>query len=581
MTAHQSNRRWRLLLGLPMVAGLLPVGPAFGAVLTAASTSAPLALTWSTVSPPATPPPLAYASAVYDSDNKTVVLFGGVQSNGQLSNDTWVWNGSTWADFPATVVQAPPARRMAAMAFDPKLHQLILFGGQGADGQPLGDTWAWNGASWYQETDELVSHAPSAREGAAMGYDGAGHLILFGGTGLSGASAPTTTTTTTTAPPTASSPAAPAGGVTTAASAPASELTVLSDTWVWSGDGWGPTTTPGPSPRSGAALAVVNPARSGALLFGGESTPAGSTSPKLLDDSWAWNGTSWGRVASTAGPPARDHAVVSTDGLSGGVVAFGGAGTAGALNDTWLWNGVAWSRARTTGAPSPRLGAAAAFDSSNHQLLVFGGVGPGGVVLGDTVVLTGQTPVILGTGSAPAAGPTRTAGPTTSSSSSPSRAKVTTPASSASTSTTTSPAGARGASPAPLIATGHVLHRGDLVKLEGDGFQPGTAIVITFHSSPTLVGRAVADSKGAFTATVGVPTSAAGGTHHFDAAGLNRAGQIADLVATVDVIGVPATGASTATQRAVLTAIAFSIPAATWGGLVAVGWWRRRGAAVS
>ena len=33
--------------------------------------------TWSTVSPPY-PPPLAYASAVYDSDSKTVVLFGGV-----------------------------------------------------------------------------------------------------------------------------------------------------------------------------------------------------------------------------------------------------------------------------------------------------------------------------------------------------------------------------------------------------------------------------------------------------------------------------------------------------------------------
>jgi hypothetical protein len=270
---------------------------------------------------------------------------------------------------------------------------------------------------------------------------------------------------------------------------------------------------------------------------------------------------------------------VAADGLTGGgVITFGGAGPAGVLDDTWLWNSTGWSKAHTAGSPSPRVGAAAAFDIASHQLVVFGGVGPGGVVLGDTVVLTGQAPVTLGAGPTPTSAPAGSGGPTSAPSSPLSRASVHTPASSPST--TTSPAAAHGSTSAPLIATLHVLHRGDLVKLEGGGFVPGTAIVITFHSAPTLVGRAVADSKGAFTATVGVPTSAAGGTHHFDAAGMTPSGQIADQVATVDVVGVPAPGSS-ATQRAVLTTIAFSIPAATWAGLVAAGRLRRRRTALS
>ena len=122
-----------------------------------------MALTWSPVSPPVTPPSLAYASAAYDSDNQTIVLFGGSHSNGTLSNDTWVWNGSTWTDFSGSAGQAPPARKSASMAFDPKLHQLILFGGDGANGQPLGDTWAWNGASWYEQSDQVLGQSPVPR----------------------------------------------------------------------------------------------------------------------------------------------------------------------------------------------------------------------------------------------------------------------------------------------------------------------------------------------------------------------------------------------------------------------------------
>jgi hypothetical protein len=90
-----------------------------------------------------------------------------------------------------------------------------------------------------------------------------------------------------------------------------------------------------------------------------------------------------------------------------------------------------------------------------------------------------------------------------------------------------------------------------------------------------VVGKASANAAGNFSATVAVPESSSGGTHHFEAAGLGTSGSITQ-VATVTVVGVP--GPSSMLQRVVLTAAAFLIPAATWGVLVGLGWWRRRSA---
>jgi hypothetical protein len=119
----------------------------------------------------------------------------------------------------------------------------------------------------------------------------------------------------------------------------------------------------------------------------------------------------------------------------------------------------------------------------------------------------------------------------------------------------------------------HVLHRGDLVTLTGSGFKPGAQVTITFHSRSMVVGRVFANGAGDFSATVAVPESSPGGTHHFEAAGLGTSGSITQ-VATVTVVGVP--GMSSTLQRVVLTAAAFLIPAATWAVLVGLGWWRRR-----
>jgi hypothetical protein len=116
---------------------------------------------------------------VYDPLRGVVVLFGGTTEAPNLGtplDDTWTWDGSDWTEeLPA---HSPPARYVAAMAFDPGSATTILFGGAKATVDYLGDTWAWDGTDW---THLFPDVAPSARGWGAMAFDSNGHALLFGG----------------------------------------------------------------------------------------------------------------------------------------------------------------------------------------------------------------------------------------------------------------------------------------------------------------------------------------------------------------------------------------------------------------
>jgi len=71
-----------------------------------------------------------------------VVLFGGV---GDYPN-TWLWNGSSWT--LADPASSPAGRFGASAAYDPQLKSVVMFGGRLEDGTPIHDTWAWNGSTW-------------------------------------------------------------------------------------------------------------------------------------------------------------------------------------------------------------------------------------------------------------------------------------------------------------------------------------------------------------------------------------------------------------------------------------------------
>jgi uncharacterized protein (TIGR03437 family) len=138
---------------------------------------------WTQQSPQTSPPERYDHALAYDSAHGQVVLFGGISGNitqsgvfeGAASNDTWVWDGSTWTQ--QTPQTSPPARFNHAMAYDSTLDQVVVFGGSA--GLTLDDTWVWDGSNWTQEFPQT---SPPTRSQHAMAYDsGHSQVALFGG----------------------------------------------------------------------------------------------------------------------------------------------------------------------------------------------------------------------------------------------------------------------------------------------------------------------------------------------------------------------------------------------------------------
>ena len=129
-------------------------------------------------------------AAAYDPATTQVVLFGG--NNGNYLNDTWTWNGTTWAQ--QSPVTSPVIRNGASMAYDPATNQLILFGGNNGSTY-YNDTWYWTGSTWVQISDAgdagctiTCTNSPNVRTVEPMVYDTAtGQVVLFGGQTTSGA----------------------------------------------------------------------------------------------------------------------------------------------------------------------------------------------------------------------------------------------------------------------------------------------------------------------------------------------------------------------------------------------------------
>jgi len=234
----------------------------------------------------------------YDDARSQVVLFGGFREGFGLGrvNDTWVWDGTNWTQrFPS---KKPSARDEHAMVYDPAGRQVVLFGGfagtwaWGEGWVPLADTWVWDGINW---TEKSPTNKPPARERHAMAYDAArGQVVLFGGLGARGP---------------------------------------LNDTWTWDGTTWTQKSPANKPPaREGHAMAY-DAARRQVLLFGGDD----SRTPRLLNDTWVWDGSNWVQQFPANSPPARDSHAMAYDAARDQVMLFGGAPGVGWVADTWVW----------------------------------------------------------------------------------------------------------------------------------------------------------------------------------------------------------------------------------------------------
>lgn len=310
------GQRWRHRV-MVAVAALALVGGSWPTVAAAtaspSTTTTTQGITWTRAAPVTSPPPLSLAAMGYDPDTHQIVLDGGELPAGVDFPNTWVWNGTTWAESNSHGIIGGES-----MAYDAATGQLLAFGGFA---QPYlnfysNATYEWNGNGWTQLSPAT---SPPPQWGGSMAYDAATRQLVLLGTS--------------------------------------------SQTWQWNGTTWTkahPATTP---PVTSGGSMGYDAATGQLVLFGGGTATAPSSA-----ETWTWNGTTWTRLSPATSPPAVSFASMAYDAAAGRLVLLANNG------DTWTWNGATWAEAATTG-PGPDSEGSMAYDASSGQMVLYGGTG--------------------------------------------------------------------------------------------------------------------------------------------------------------------------------------------------------------
>ena len=298
---------------------------------------------WSQLFPEGEAPgPRMGAAAVYDPRSNSMIVCGGTNDSGVLS-DAWALSldgGTRWT--PLVSEGGPAAARYGHVAvLDQPERRLVVFGGYGGDGGARNDAAELKlnpgAAAWR----EVTVPAPLQGRGWAGGaYEPAGRrLFVFGGSGTS----------------------------------------KLGDTWALSLRGkpeWAQV-----QPESGlpsgrvTASTILDPDRDRMLLFGGEESLANK------NDLWSLSlGESprWTRLSPNGNPGTRSGHSAVYDPDRDQMLVFGGFRYTGEqhMNDVWSLSlaDLAWHHVATQGTPpSPRFGQTAVFDPDLDRMIVFGG----------------------------------------------------------------------------------------------------------------------------------------------------------------------------------------------------------------
>jgi hypothetical protein len=294
---------------------------------------------------------------------------------------------STSSHSTPSLAVAPAIADGAAIAYDPAIKKVVLFGGHDANGRSLSDTWAWDGTNWVKLSPAT---SPPARQGAALGWDPAGQrLVLTGGVAVATAtaSAPVTTCTTGSGPvpPPAvtAAPGAAGSGGGQAQSVQVQGGQVSSGAVVTSGGISGEASSvsvsagsASPPPPGTSVSGSISINASGAVT---SKTVEGCTTGAAvtgLHDTWTFDGSNWHQEHPSTNPPvALGRALMATDDTTGSLLlvtpslspqvldtsracpapaaaatASGPvtcAGFAGPANDVYVWKGGNWVAAGT------------------------------------------------------------------------------------------------------------------------------------------------------------------------------------------------------------------------------------------
>lgn len=137
--------------------------------------------TWTQRFPVTSPPALLDPAVSYHPALGQVMLFGGEDANGQGSDRTWLFDGTDWTEINTTGVRPSP-RTQARLVPILSRNIAVLFGGRDAvTFDILNDTWEHDGTSWRQVTNVYGGIYPP-RSNFGVAHDLVrDRIVAFGG----------------------------------------------------------------------------------------------------------------------------------------------------------------------------------------------------------------------------------------------------------------------------------------------------------------------------------------------------------------------------------------------------------------
>ena len=221
-------------------------------------------------------------AAAWHSADQRVVLFGGEygELDVKFAEKTWTHDGDEWTEQGG---KGPSERAHAAMADLPARERVVLFGGRTKNG-PSDETWHWDGSEW---TEVDTAAAPSPRFDHTMALDEAsGQVLLHGGCATTPCGEPLTDTWAWDGEvweqlDAGEAPGPRAGSMVYDRSEPALLRFGEGEGWRWGGEAW---STAGAAPDALAAFAAAyHPGTAGVVMFGGLDAKLAAT-----DETWVF-----------------------------------------------------------------------------------------------------------------------------------------------------------------------------------------------------------------------------------------------------------------------------------------------------
>jgi len=321
---------------VPGITGIVLALAGAAIVFAVATVSPARAQTWTNITPGSgsAPAARAWASAVFDAQNRRMVIFGGRAASD--FNDIWAFDLAThtWTDLTPSAGSAPAARRTPGSGYDAAAHRMVTWSGQSSGGF-FNDAWSFDLTTNTWTLLSPTGGPPNIRYGVAATWDpAAGELVTFAGF---------------------------------------TNMGRFDDTWrldpalqTWT------DVSPTTSPLERCLHAACYDAIGGRMImYGGQNAGA-------RDDIWAFDFAtdSWADLTPVSRPAGRFFASVVYDDANRRVTVFGGTTNSGKTNEVWgfdLWT-EAWTQIVPSGtAPSAREGAAAVYDAAADRMVFFGG----------------------------------------------------------------------------------------------------------------------------------------------------------------------------------------------------------------